>query len=269
MSQVPLQDADHFVNHYQLGYGRDDAPVLSIGTEHAYQLLVRNPDGTHKDVGLREITIESACSLYWLTGSRPDVVLKVGACPEWHWRRPFDETWPYHVYTAVYHRVGGGGTWSTIGRGVLQAGDAWRLALGDRCYQIELSAYPAVRATGGRAPTAERLRFLKEVLGSLRKTARVAIFHGTPKFATTDPRPELAEVFLDVASLPTATVRSDDHGVGLRVYDSATRRVIFATALNRLNRNVSESYLALVARLLAEVVPETVGAWTNRFANTE
>ena len=269
MSQVPLQDADHFINHYQLGHGRDDAPVVSIGTEHAYQLLVRNPDGTYRNVGLREITMESGCALFWLTGSRPDVIAKVSACPEWRWRRPFDESWPYHIYPAEYHKAGGGGTWNTIGRGVLQAGDSWRLALGDRCYQIELSAYPAVRATRGRAPTAERLRFLGDVLETLGKTARVAIFHGTPKFATIDPRLELAKVFLDVATLPNGTLRSDEHGVRVSVFDGVNHRVIFATALNRLNRKVSKSYLALIASLVAEVVPAAVGPWANGLAKTD
>jgi hypothetical protein len=35
MQHVPLKEADDFTNHYQLGYGRDDAPVISMGTEHA------------------------------------------------------------------------------------------------------------------------------------------------------------------------------------------------------------------------------------------
>jgi hypothetical protein len=259
MSRVPLQDADGFTNHYQLGCGRDDAPVISVGTEHAYQLLVRNPDGTYRDVGLREITIESACALYWLTGSRPDVTLKLNDCPEWNWRRPFSSTWPYHIYTAEYHRVSGGGTWATIGRGVLQAGDTWRRALGNRCYQIELSAYPASQAARGRPPTEERVRFLTEVLSTLRNTARVAIFHGTPKFTERDPRLELAEVFLGVATLPSATVRSHEHEEGLRIYDGGDRRVIFARALNRRNRYVSAEYLASIARLIADVVPAAVG----------
>lgn len=261
MSRVPLLDADIFTNHYQLGYGRDDAPVVSIGTEHAYQLLVRDPDGSYRDVGLREITIESACALYWLTDSRPDVTFKLNGCPEWRWRRQFSNSCPYHIYTAEYHRVGGGGTWATIGRGVLQAGDSWRLALGDRCYQIELSAYPAVRAAGGRPPSVERLHFLAEVLGALRETAHVAIFHGTPKFMDSDPRLELAEIFLNVSTLPGATLTSDDHGMGVRIYDGTNHRVIFAGALNRRNRQVSEAYLGFLARLVSEVVPAAVGPY--------
>jgi hypothetical protein len=208
MQRVPLLEANNFTNHYQLGYGRDDAPIVSMGTEHAYQLLVKSPDGTVRDVGLREIAAECGCVLYWLTDSRPDITSKLLGCPDWHWRRPFAIGWPYHIYAAEYHRVGGGGTWATIGRGLLRAGDNWRRALGDRCYQIEVSAHPAKRAAVGQAVNADRMSFLKEVLISLRETAQVLLFHGVPKSTGHDPRIELAQVFLDVDKLPpTRSIR--------------------------------------------------------------
>jgi hypothetical protein len=98
----------------------DHVPVASTP---AYQLLIKNPDGTLRDVGLREMAAECGCVLYWLTASRPDIASKLLGCPEWHWRRPFTIGWPYHIYAAEYHRVGGGGTWATIGRGLFRAGD--------------------------------------------------------------------------------------------------------------------------------------------------
>jgi hypothetical protein len=258
MQQVPLNQADDFTNHYQLGYGRDDAPVISMGTEHAYQLLVKNPDGSLRDVGLREMAAECGCVLYWLTASRPDIASKLLGSPDWHWRRPFTIGWPYHIYTAEYHRVGGGGTWATIGRGLLRAGDNWRRALGDRCYQIEVSAHPARKAAGGREVNALRINFLKEVLVTLRKTARVLLFHGVPKSTGSDPRGELAQVFLGLDTLPSPRTIIDDHGEGARVYDAGEHRVIFARALNRLNRHVTDNYLASLAGLVAEAAPTAI-----------
>jgi hypothetical protein len=40
-----LADAPLLIKDFQLGCGMDDAPVVVVGTEHAYELLVKEPAG--------------------------------------------------------------------------------------------------------------------------------------------------------------------------------------------------------------------------------
>jgi hypothetical protein len=47
MAAASVDDAGVLLNQWQLGYGRDDAPVISIGTEHAYELRPLDRQGEY------------------------------------------------------------------------------------------------------------------------------------------------------------------------------------------------------------------------------
>jgi hypothetical protein len=254
MAAASIDDADGLLNQWQLGYGRDDAPVIAVGTEHAYEL--RPPD-RHKhpmDVGLAEITAECLVAAIWLCNSRPDVLTRMLLAPWWNWQADFAEARPYHVYTADYYRTGSRATWPTLGRDILLGGADWRTVLGQRCYQIELSGYPVLQSSGGREPARVRIDFLKRVVTAMRDTARVLILHGTPKFTEHDPRVVVAASFLGVDVLGQATGRgADSDDRRWEIYDRNGWRVIFSRALS--GTNVSSEYLALISKLVADVVP--------------
>ena len=254
LAAAEVSDAEALVNHWQLGYGSDSAAVISIGTEHAYELMPKLRDNTPVDVGLAEMTMECLVAVIWLTGSKPDVLQRIASAPWWGWATGFSAKRPYHIYTADYHKVSGRSTWATIGRDVLRGGADWRTALAERCYQVELSAYPARQSVGGRGPSEDRIRFLQFLLGETRPTARVLIFHGTPKFADLDPREALAAAFLGLEHLGAPTQVGRDSGRReWRVFDSGQRRAIFSRALSGLN--VSTEYLEQISRLVAEADP--------------
>src|SRR6202165_696899 len=146
MAAAAVDDADGLLNQWQLGYGDDAAPVISVGTEHAYEL---RPLDRHKhpmDVGLAEITSECLVAAIWLCNSRPDVLKWMLSAPWWNWQAEFSEARPSHVYIADYYRTGTRAPWPTLGRDVLRGGTNWRTVLGQRCYQIELSGYPALQS---------------------------------------------------------------------------------------------------------------------------
>lgn len=256
MRRVPIAEADWFINEYQLGYGRDDAPVVAVGTEHAYQLLVHNTDGSRREEGLTELTMECANPIFWLTKSPQAVVRKIGDVPWWKLKWQLGAQYPYHIYPAVYHMSGSMGTWACIGRTVLGGGALWRQVLGERCYQIELSAFPAARSSEGRSASPIRLDFLNELMRALRTTARVLLFHGTPKFSASDPRDGLARIFLETDSLPPATVGHDSKHRTWRCHQAGERRAIFSYALN--GRAVDNEYMTTIAGLIEDVARPSV-----------
>ncbi len=254
LAAAEISDAEGLVNHWQLGYGSDSAAVISIGTEHAYELMPKLRDNTPVDVGLAEMTTECLVAVIWLTASKPDVLQKIASAPWWGWATGFSTKRPYHIYAADYYKVSARSTWATIGRDVLRGGADWRTALAERCYQIELSAYPARQSVGGRGPSEDRIRFLQFFLGEASPTARVLIFHGTPKFANVDPRQALGAAFLGLEHLGEPTrVGGDSRRREWRLFDSGQRRVIFSRALSGLN--VSAEYLEQISRLVEEAAP--------------
>ena len=254
LAAAEIPDAEGLLNHWQLGYGNDSAAVISIGTEHAYELMPKLRDNTPVDVGLAEMTMECLVAVIWLTASKPQVLQRIASAPWWGWATGFSANRPYHIYTANYYKVSARSTWAIIGRDVLRGGADWRTALAERCYQVELSAYPARQSVGGRGPSEDRIRFLQFLLGEIRPTARVLIFHGTPKFADLDPREALAAAFLGLEHLGAPTQSGRDSGRReWRVFDSGQRRAIFSRALSGLN--VSTEYLEQITRLVAEAAP--------------
>src|SRR5438067_10651389 len=58
LAAAETRDADGLMNQWQLGYGSDAAAVISIGIEHAYELMPRLRNQTPADVGLAEIAME-------------------------------------------------------------------------------------------------------------------------------------------------------------------------------------------------------------------
>lgn len=254
MAAASVDDAGVLLNQWQLGYGRDDAPVISIGTEHAYELRPLDRHKRPMDVGLAEITIECLVAAIWLCNSRPDVLTRMLSAPWWNWQADFSEARPYHVYTADYYRTAPRATWPTLGRDVLRGGPDWRTVLGQRCYQIELSGYPALQSLGGREPSRARIDFLRKLVSTMRDTARVLILHGTPKFTEHDPRLAVGASFLGVDVLGQATGEgTDSKERRWETYDRNGLRVILSRALS--GTNVSSEYLALIARLVADAVP--------------
>lgn len=252
MAGAETTDAEFIINHWQLGYGRDDAPVISIGTEHAYELMPRLRDSVPTDVGLAEITMECVAAVLWLCLSRPDVLQTIAAAPWWRWAHGFSASRPYHIYTGDYYKVAPRSTWPTIGRDVLRGGAEWRTRLAERCYQIELSGYPALQAIGGKEPTQSRIQFLESVVREMAPTARVLIFHGTPKFSDIDPRNSIGAAFLGAEALGNPTQTGQDSGRRQwKVFDRADHRVIFTRALSGLS--VSREYLGQISQLVGEV----------------
>lgn len=251
---APLDDAELLINDFQLGLGRDDAPVIVVGTEHAYELLVKGKDGEWRDEGLVELTFECASQILWLVESNPSVLEHIGDYERWGYPLGDRSRGPYHVYAPAYHRMPKGGhTWLFLGKGVFGAGADWATALSEQAYQIELSAYPEKVAAKGREPTPGRLRFLWEAMDLLRTTARVLLFHGKP-LSEIDPRPSLAAKFLGVSHLgePTAEGR-DSKRRRWWYYDHHGRRVVFSRALSGGYPYAPDAeYLGIISRIVKE-----------------
>src|SRR5450759_1774295 len=66
MLQVTPADSVGFVNQYTLGWGRDDAPIIVMGTEEAY---TADP---------QELALwNCGCAIIWLSRGRGDVVIRL------------------------------------------------------------------------------------------------------------------------------------------------------------------------------------------------
>ena len=185
------------VNEWSLGWGRDDAKLLVMGTEEAYA-IDRPTDVAQWHCG---------CAAGWASGGRREVIETIDprlvdpgfGCPptqaaDWDRRREF------HVHANDYFRVHlpiwdedmnkcrrpGRSTWKLLSEVIAGRGN-WRPllevysgTLGDLCHQVEVSAYPARQSVGGMPPTAARLDFLGTLVETFRKSARVLLFHGRP-----------------------------------------------------------------------------------------
>jgi len=231
MSGLPEADWMRFLNDFTLGFGSDQAPVIVVGTEEAYEAGSENLAGWN-----------CCCAVLWLCGSRQDVLAKV-AGREFA-SRPGEGRRPYHLHANDYHHVElgrGRHTWECVAQVV--AGDAaprslldgsGAQSLGDLCYQVEVSAYPAQSSIAGRSPTPDRYRFLRKLIASLSPQARVLIFHGRAGDPRWGWRRALGRVFLsaDEDGAPGLRQAPETEDPLLYSEDDAGRTVLFTHALS-------------------------------------
>lgn len=184
---MPREDRKLLINQFALGLGHDDARVVVLGNEAAYEV--------DRDDELLNFCLESCASqVIWSCGGSPEVVdrLSGGAV-----RLPVGR--PFHIFPNDFFREGGGHTWVRLAQ-ILGTGEEVRPGaspgLGDLCYQIELSAHPSQVASRGRAPTAERVQFLVDVMRTLSTTADVLLIHGPGRVEFQHARQQLAAAFL-------------------------------------------------------------------------
>jgi hypothetical protein len=237
------------LDQHGLGLGRDDASIIFMGTEEAYDI---------EDGG--DLALACSLSVLWLCGSRPDVldaidptVLKSAKSP-----RPRQ----YHLHPNDYYRVElsrGRGTWECIAR-VLRPSDPLSLltppasasprpSLGDLCYQIDVSAVPSLRASSGKAPEAIRADFLVHLVAAF-TSASALVFHGGPSDET---RKLIASSFL---KRPVKWTSNSVKREWLAWDASENSRAVLHTYA--LNGRVRHSYLDLVRAKLLELAPASV-----------
>jgi hypothetical protein len=245
LRHVTAPDRAALIDQWSLGLGRDDAPVVVVGTEHAYDL---------DDQGLSTFAVEGcSLSVLWLCGSKREVVVKIAERPEW----ADGERGPFHFYPNDYHRVqdwrSGNHTWKCLAKVMAWARDDadWRTyldwatghpRLGDVAYQVELSAHPSLRAAHGFDSTPERTSFLRHLVATLRDSARVLLLHGRDHSAARKVRMELAVAFLGLPPEVQPDLRHDELGIGL--IEDGSHRVLLARALSMA---VGDAYLRRVA----------------------
>jgi hypothetical protein len=232
------------VDQHGLGLGRDDASLIFMGTEEAYDVV----DGG--DLAL-------ACCLtpLWLSGSAPDVLNAIDPAVMSNARSPRPR--PYHLHPNDYYRTDldrGRGTWACIAR-VLCPSDPDSLlrppaegtskTLGDLCYQIDVSATPSKVASSGLVATLVRTRFLEHLVSSF-DTARALVFHGGQ---ADESRKSIASAFL---GRPVRWQMSTARREWL-AWDVQDERAVLHTYA--LNGRVTYHYLGLVRNKLVELAP--------------
>jgi hypothetical protein len=218
-----------------------------MGTEEAYSIK-KPQDLAQWNCG---------CSLIWATGGSTDVVDALDArtanplfgCPpgpasDWSRRREFQ------VHANDYVRVqlprwddekrrcrrAGRSTWKLAAE-VLAGRGQWASllepytgALGNLCYQIEVSAFPAERAAEGTKQTPERLEFLRSLLAMPRPSARVLLLHGRPGLPEWGGRDQLSQTFLGLPTGDNIDWKKDSY----RPSAGAVQSIWFASHTDRL-----------------------------------
>src|SRR5579885_2208467 len=259
------------INQWALGWGRDDAPIIVMGTEEAYL-----PTG--EDLG----QWNCSCAAIWHSGGARELLERLdprlAAAP--FGADDFANRRPFHVYPNDYlmvHRSHwdqtkdrwvrpGRHTWKVISQ-VVAGPDLWRGMLdptigrmGDVVHQIELSAYPATIAAAGRPSSAERFAFLRWFVSRVRATARLLIFHGRPNQLEWGRRNEIASAFLDAPGLTGADwndlLVSGSH---VRYVEVDRRLVVLSRALNGA---ISSEHVEVLRRLVSKhvsVAPGSIG----------
>jgi hypothetical protein len=192
-----------FLNEFQLGLGYDGAPILAMGTETAGD--PKDPEGAAWDSlqtalilsGSPQGVVEGLLkeSSWW-----PDI--EADGLPPNPWR-PFT-VHPNDLYQVQRHASTG--TWINLARLLLPIGTALNAimgqgaepGLGGLVYQIERSALPAKKSSGGNVPTRNRTDWLvRDVIPALRQTAHTLLIHGFGNGRTWDANGlELANAFL-------------------------------------------------------------------------
>jgi hypothetical protein len=228
-----------------LGLGRDDAPVIFMGTEEAFD-VVDGPD----------LALTVCLSVLWLCASQPDVLDAIDPRVRSNARTPNPR--PYHLHPNDYYRIDlspGRSTWECIAR-ILRpdrfksllappTGNSDQESLGDLAYQIDVSAFPSKVATGGRSPHSGRIRFLVELAAAF-TTARALVFHGGP---SGEDRNAIASSFLGrpVNWITNATKRQ------WLAWDIQDGRIVMHTYA--LSGRIRNEYLEKVHLKLAELAP--------------
>jgi hypothetical protein len=263
-------EAEALINQWCLGWGRDDAELIVMGTEEAYSIK-KPQDLAQWNCG---------CSLIWATGGRSDVVDALDmrtanplfGCPpapvsDWSRRREF------HVHANDYVRVhmprwddekrrcrrAGRSTWKLVAQVLAGNGPSSSLlqpytgSLGNLAYQVEVTAFPAERATEGTKQTPERLEFLESLLTTLRRSARVLLFHGRPERPEWGHRDQLSQAFLGLPAGKATDWKKESYRAG----GGAAQSIWFASydsQLVILTRALNGNVLAKVVDRLHELV---------------
>ena len=233
------------LDQHALGLGHDDAPVIFMGTEEAY-----DPEGEG------DLALACSLSVLWLCGSRPDVLARIDPTVYVKERTPPPRQ--YHLHPNDFYRADrsrGRGTWPTLARllrpdrpqTLLEPPKAGNQdsSLGDLCYQIDVSAYPSKQALSGRKPNERRVQFLCRLVAAF-DTASALIFHGGP---LDEARVRIASSFLN------RPVKWTDNPVKREwfAWDATSGRAVMHTYA--LNGAVRYSYLDLVRTRLRDLAP--------------
>ncbi len=236
------------LDQHGLGLGTDDAPIIFMGTEEAYDLAEGG-----------DLALACALSVLWLCGSRPDVLDTIDPTVLTSARSPNPRQ--YHIHPNDYYRVdlsGGRGTWECIAR-VLRPDDPNSLlvapsgenrgpSLGDLCYQIDVSAFPSKSATGGQLPHATRSTFLAHLVAAFR-SASALVFHGGP---SDEARRQIASSFLGRSVDWTSSTTKREW----MAWDVESGRAVIHTYA--LNGRVRYSYLDQVRAKIQELAPSAI-----------
>lgn len=173
-----------FLNEFQLGLGYDGAPIVAMGTETAGD--PKDPEGAAWDC-LQTALILSGSPQQIVEGLLRDsswwAEMEADGLPPDPWR-------PFHVHPNDLYQVqrhANTGTWINLAKLLLPSGAALETiigqgaepGLGGLTYQIERSALPARKSSGGRVPSRNRTDWLvEEVLPALRQSAHTLLIHG-------------------------------------------------------------------------------------------
>lgn len=241
LERLSATDRRRLLNQFALGLGRDDAPVVVMGTEQAFELDER--------ADLVNFCLENIAShIVWLAHGDSSVV---SALSQNQVVSSVDR--PFHIHPNDHYQEGGGHTWGRLARVLGDDGahePAAEPGLGHFCYQLDASAYPSQRADAGLPPTNTRMDFLvTSALPSLATTARVLILHGSS--IDGDHRDRLARAFLGLPGGNSIAWRGHlaQPGRPLAFFDHNARRVIATRAL--ANQGVTLDFLRTLRELVA------------------
>ena len=224
-----------FVNHWTLGLGSQDAPVVVMGTEHAFGI---------EDTETFALD-NCASAILWLSNAGPDMVAHLtqnAAYKITTYRAYHRNPWDYSPKLPWNH------TWSFVAHAVGKP----LHDLGLHAYQIDRSASPSKQAADGRVGSSQRVAFLTDVHTQLRNTARVLLLHGK----TTDAagpewlgvNAEVSQRFLGVPIDFQGREVRDDKGRAIKSWAHDGRTVLHTWALN--GGAVDLAYCQRVARLV-------------------
>jgi hypothetical protein len=249
------------INDWTLGWGRDDAPVISLGTEEAYS--ADEPDAL--------AIWNCSCAVIWAVGGDPRVVEAID--PRYVQTTPARPSTArqFHIHANDYllvhlprlvngrWRRAGRHTWRLLAEVLAGRGNELDLLapttgrLGDICYQVEASAYPSTSAAAGREPSARRQQFLLTLVEHARESARVLLFHGRPHEPTWANRLNIGETFLNLDPGRLNWIRETFGSQPLAWCAANDRLVILTRALNGSVRgDLIDRIHKLVAPYLAE-----------------
>jgi hypothetical protein len=248
-------------NQFALGCGRDDAPIVVVGTEGAFD--VPDPASLSSDETAALFAVEGcAQSILWATGGDPAIISHIAGNTAPFTRSNLDALRPIQLYPNDLHRVDkrrGMHTWRVLSQCFGSAGAQLldpesAIGLGDLVYQIEMNAVPSRRAHG-LTSSAERYEFLSAVMTELRETATVLVFHGHPSDPKWSQRDRLANTFLGsrAGSSPDDVLAGSGSAFPIWVAPSGSRTVLWTRALNgRVRREYRDALGKYLIRAAGE-----------------